>query len=90
VYSDLRCHQDKEDIEADTWKAYHLWAIIGTYNHFLYTEDVEFLEETWPRYVKAMDYTYSKMTSAGIFNATSQGDWGRWKYSTLASSVNVL
>ncbi|KAL3471257.1 Six-hairpin glycosidase-like protein [Aspergillus californicus] len=69
---------------------YHLWTIIGTYNYFLFTEDSDFLADIWPRYVAAMDYSLSKITPAGIMNATQAADWGRWKYDTLASSANLL
>ncbi|KAL4807733.1 Six-hairpin glycosidase-like protein [Aspergillus unguis] len=69
---------------------YHLWTIIGTYNYFLYTEDNDFLDSVWPRYVKALDYSLDKITALGIMNATETADWGRWNYGTLTSSANLL
>ncbi|KAL4760675.1 pectin lyase fold/virulence factor [Aspergillus foveolatus] len=69
---------------------YHLWTIIGTYNYFLFTEDDDFLAGIWPKYVKALDYSLAKITPLGIMNATQTADWGRWNYSTLASSANML
>lgn len=67
-----------------------MWTIIGTYNYFLYTKDMEFLTENWPRYLKAMDFIYGKVMPEGILNATGIGDWGRLKYSTVASAANMM
>ncbi|OJI99083.1 hypothetical protein ASPVEDRAFT_187031 [Aspergillus versicolor CBS 583.65] len=76
-------------LKADS-DTYHLWTIIGTYNYFLFSEDDDFLSDIWPRYVKALDYSISKITPDGIMNATETADWGRWNYDTLASSANML
>lgn len=72
-----------------------MWTMIGTYNYFLYTKDTEFLALNWPRYLKAMDFIYGKVTASGLLNATGTGDWGRLKYSTdehstEAAAANML
>lgn len=67
-----------------------MWALIGTYNYYLYSKDLVWFEDNWPRYLKALDYILSKVIPSGILNATGTGDWGRWKYSTEASSANML
>ena len=34
---------------------YHAWAVIGVYNYFLYTGDVEFVRDVWANYVSVID-----------------------------------
>ncbi|KAI9147232.1 hypothetical protein HJFPF1_13267 [Paramyrothecium foliicola] len=69
---------------------YHLWAIVGLYNYYLYTEDSAFVESLWPSYLRAIDYTSAKVLSTGVFNATQTGDWGRLKNGTVAAAANVM
>ncbi|KAH6639855.1 alpha-rhamnosidase [Boeremia exigua] len=70
--------------------AYHLWALIGLYNYYLYTGDEPFLQEYWPKYVLGVDRILSKINDKGIVNVTGTADWGRWLYSTERSSVSML
>lgn len=70
--------------------AYHLWAIVGLYNYFLYTQDTAFVEGLWPSYLKAIEYTSGKLTTTGVVNATAKGDWGRLKNGTVSAAANIM
>lgn len=70
--------------------AYHLWTLVGTFNYFLYTGDTDFMTSIWPKYLKAINLSRSKVTSKGIMNVTGTADWGRWTYSTERSSASML
>ena len=69
---------------------YHLWAIIGFYNYYLYTGDEAFLQSYWPKYVLGVNKILSKVNDKGIVNVTGTADWGRWIYSTERSSASML
>ncbi|KAF3033156.1 hypothetical protein E8E12_004228 [Didymella heteroderae] len=69
---------------------YHLWALIGFYNYYLYTGDDAFLQSYWPRYVLGVKKILSKVNDKGIVNVTGTADWGRWLYSTERSSASML
>ncbi|UQC89131.1 bacterial alpha-L-rhamnosidase domain-containingprotein [Colletotrichum lupini] len=69
---------------------YHLWTLVGTYNYFLYTGDTDFMTSIWPKYLKAINLSRSKVSDKGIMNVTGAADWGRWTYSTERSSASML
>ncbi|KAI8161151.1 hypothetical protein KHU50_008329 [Colletotrichum sp. SAR 10_65] len=70
--------------------AYHLWALVGTYNYFLYTGDEEFMTSIWAKYLKAVANSRAKVNSKGIMAVTGEKDWGRWTYSNERSSASML
>lgn len=70
--------------------AYHLWALIGTYNYFLYTGDTDFIQEVWPKYTKALRKSLTTINGAGIVSVTGEKDWGRWTYERERSSASML
>ncbi|PLB51610.1 alpha-L-rhamnosidase B [Aspergillus steynii IBT 23096] len=70
--------------------SYHLWNLIGTYNYPLYSGDVDFVTEIWPKYVKGMNHSLSLLTESGIVNVTGEDDWGRFEYSTERCSASML
>lgn len=74
----------------DCLTAYHLWAIIGFYNYYLYTGDEDFLQSYWPRYVLGVNKILSKVNTRGVVTVTGTADWGRWVYSTERSSASML
>lgn len=57
---------------------YHMWSMIGTYNYLLYTNDTDFLAENYDGYLRAMNYIYGKVDSAGLLDVTGLRDWARW------------
>lgn len=71
-------------------EAYHLWALIGFYNYYLYTSDDPLLQSYWPKYVLGVNRILSKINAKGVVNVTGTADWGRWLYSTERSSVSML
>lgn len=67
-----------------------MWAMIGTYNYVLYTNDLDFLALNWAKYLLGMQFISAKVNSAGLLNATGTGDWGRTIYGTNGSEPNML
>ena len=57
--------------------AYHAWTLIGVYNYYLYSGDVEWLQDVWPSYLKAVAYLEGKVDSSGLMNITNVKDWAR-------------
>lgn len=64
--------------------------MIGTYNYYLYTGDEDFIQQIWPQYVAAMNYSLNTIIDSGIVNVTGAADWGRWTYATERSSASML
>ncbi|KAF2621344.1 glycoside hydrolase family 78 protein [Macroventuria anomochaeta] len=69
---------------------YHLWALIGFYNYYLYIGDEAFLQSYWSKYVLGVNKILSKVNDKGIVNVTGTADWGRWVYSSERSSASML
>jgi len=67
-----------------------MWAMIGTYNYFLFSGDTDFLNKNWPGYLKAMNYIYSRVQPDGILNCTGLGDWGRRVNVNNGSAPNMM
>ena len=70
--------------------AYHLWAMIGAYNYFLYSGEMELLEELWPKYEAGLDYALSLLNEENIVSVQGAKDWGRLTSTTERSSVSML
>jgi hypothetical protein len=70
---------------------YHMWTLIGTYYYLLYTNDTAFLETNWPRYSKALEYTYAKVLQPlGLLNVTGTRDWARITQGGNNTEANVI
>jgi hypothetical protein len=70
---------------------YHMWTLIGTYYYILYTNDTAFLETNWPRYSKALEYTYAKVLQPlGLLNVTGTRDWARVTQGGNNTEANVI
>lgn len=67
-----------------------MWTLIGVYNYVLYTGDSEWLEEIWPKYIKAIDYASGLVGDKGIVSVNGTADWARWLYSTERASASML
>lgn len=72
------------------YTAYHLWALIGTYNYYLYSGDTELLEELWPKYEAGLDYALSLLNSDHIVSVRGESDWGRFTSTKERSSISML
>ena len=67
-----------------------MWTMIGTYNYLLYTNDTDFLEMNWPKYLQAMDFIYGKVDESGLLNVTGLRDWARWQTGFNGSEPNMM
>ncbi|KAI0075157.1 Six-hairpin glycosidase [Panus rudis PR-1116 ss-1] len=56
---------------------YHAWTLIGTYNYYLYSGDVDWLQRTWANYTKAVAFLEGKVDSTGLMDVTGLRDWAR-------------
>jgi hypothetical protein len=56
---------------------YHLWTLIGTANYFQYSHDTGWLSSEWANYVRALNYSLSKVGSDGLMTVTGTADWAR-------------
>ncbi|KAK7211943.1 hypothetical protein V2G26_019121 [Clonostachys chloroleuca] len=74
-------------LDSDT---YHLWAMIGTYNYFLYSGDAEFAANVWSKFEAATDYALSLITTSGIVKVKQAADWGRQTFANERASASML
>ncbi|KAF9477417.1 Six-hairpin glycosidase [Pholiota conissans] len=56
---------------------YHAWTLIGTYNYFLYSGDLDWLQTVWANYTKAVAFLEGKVDSTGLMDVTGLRDWAR-------------
>lgn len=56
---------------------YHMWSLIGVHNYFLYSGDMEFLDDLWSNYTKAVGFVLDKVDQSGLMNITGTEDWAR-------------
>ena len=54
---------------------YHAWAVIGVYNYFLYTGDVEFVQDVWANYVSKINALGLPWTEFTYFRQRPSGSW---------------
>lgn len=76
-------------LNATNSDTYHMWTMIGTYNYVLYSGDLDFIRDSWDKYLAAMNFVASQLDSSlGLLNITGyENDWGRlYTDSTLVSA----
>merc|ERR1712127_144650 len=56
---------------------YHLWALAGTCNLFVYTGDMAWLTKRWDGFKRAVACSRGKVTSKGLMSVDKQSDWQR-------------
>ncbi|KAI5118176.1 hypothetical protein M0805_008417 [Coniferiporia weirii] len=56
---------------------YHAWTLIGVYNYYLYSGDVDWLQDIWANYTKAVQYLDNKVQPSGLINISNTADWAR-------------
>ncbi|ESK87374.1 glycoside hydrolase family 78 protein [Moniliophthora roreri MCA 2997] len=57
---------------------YHGWTLIGSYNYYLYTADLSFLQNIWTNYTRAVAFLERKVDrTKGLMNVTGLRDWAR-------------
>ncbi|KAK3938559.1 Six-hairpin glycosidase-like protein [Diplogelasinospora grovesii] len=57
---------------------YHLYSLIGINDYYLWTGDVQYLEENWNTFKFALSYSLSFVDETGLANVTSSADWLRF------------
>ncbi|KAI0639170.1 bacterial alpha-L-rhamnosidase domain protein [Trametes polyzona] len=57
---------------------YHLYALIGVGNFYLYSGDKAFLDEKWPAWKRGMQWATEQIDSTGLANVTAPNDWLRF------------
>ena len=72
---------------SDTYSA---WTLIGTYNYYLYSGDLQFVEGLWSNYTRAMAYLAAKVDESGLLYVTGTGDWGRLWMGGYNSEANAI
>lgn len=65
--------------------------MIATHDYFLFSNEIEYLESIWPKYIDAMNFILSKVDSTGLLNVTGTSGWGRSAsaagYSTIGNML---
>jgi len=56
---------------------YHLWAIIGVCNVHGYRQDTVWLQRLWPRFIRGLQTSTSKIGPKGLMVVNETGDWAR-------------
>lgn len=69
---------------------YHAWTLVGTYNYFLYSGDIVWLQSVWSNYTKAVQFLENKVDASGLMNVTGLRDWGRLWTGGHSSEGNAL
>lgn len=71
---------------------YHCWTLIGNANLLLFGGDVDFIEEHWSNYTRAIEYIYAKVqvNGTGLLNATGTRDWARWSTGGMNTEANMI
>ncbi|KZT65105.1 glycoside hydrolase family 78 protein [Daedalea quercina L-15889] len=72
---------------SDTYSA---WTLIGTYNYYLYSGDLQFIQGLWGNYTKAVEYLAAKVDDTGLLYVTGTGDWGRLWMGGYNSEANAI
>ncbi|KAH8588401.1 glycoside hydrolase family 78 protein [Bisporella sp. PMI_857] len=69
---------------------YHIATLIGTYDYFWFTGDVQFLTSVWSKYKLALQFILSKVDSTGLLFVTGLDDWARLNQGGYNSEANML
>ncbi|KAH9853159.1 bacterial alpha-L-rhamnosidase domain protein [Lenzites betulinus] len=57
---------------------YHLYALIGVANFYLWSGDKPFLDAKWPAWKLAMQWATQQIDASGLANVTAPNDWLRF------------
>lgn len=56
---------------------YHLHTLLGVYNYVLYSGDLNWLQENWFNYIRALEVSIAKVDEMDLLHVTSTADWIR-------------
>lgn len=57
---------------------YHLYTLIGVADYYLYADARPYLENKWPAWKQALNFSLSFIDESGMMNVTSPSDWLRF------------
>jgi hypothetical protein len=79
-------------INAHGSDTYIAWTLIGTHTVWLYTGDLDFVQNVWANYTKAIAFLQSQVDDTGLMNVPLEfaNDWGRDGGSGHNSAANVM
>ncbi|KAF9073409.1 glycoside hydrolase family 78 protein [Rhodocollybia butyracea] len=71
---------------------YICWSLIGTHSVYLYTGDLNFVEQVWANYTFALSFLQSQVDETGLMNVpvSFSNDWGRVDGQGHNSAANAL
>lgn len=69
---------------------YHLYSLIGIYDHYLYTGNWSYLSANWDKFKFGLKYSASFIDSSGMANVTSSADWLRFGMGAHNIEANAI
>ncbi|KAG6857688.1 hypothetical protein H0H87_004104 [Tephrocybe sp. NHM501043] len=68
------------------------WSLIGTHNYYLYTGDLDFVQQVWGNYTKALAFLEGQVDLTGLMNVppSFSNDWGRDNGQGYNSAANAI
>lgn len=69
---------------------YHLWALDGVVDYYLYSVDRTWLLAHWLQFQRALDYSTAKVDTNGLLSVDLPFDWGRKETGGEEISANAL
>ncbi|RKF75481.1 putative bacterial alpha-l-rhamnosidase domain protein [Golovinomyces cichoracearum] len=70
---------------------YHMATLIGSYEYFLWTNDISWLESIYKtKFKKAMSFITNKIDTTGMLFVTGKEDWGRLSQGGHNTEANLL
>ena len=69
---------------------YHLYSLIGIYDYYLYTGDLEYVDQNWHTYKFALNYSLSFIDESGLMNVTTSADWLRFGMGARNIEANAI
>lgn len=70
---------------------YHMATLLGTYDYFLWTNDIRWIVSIYEnKFKKAVTFISDKIDYTGMLNVTGTEDWGRLKQGGHNTEANIL
>lgn len=57
---------------------YHMYSLLDVADYFLYSGDLEYVQNKWDQWVFGLNYSLSTVDDSGMMNVTSSADWLRF------------
>lgn len=69
---------------------YHLHNLIGMYNYYHYSGDLDWINSYWDQFKLGLSWSLSRVDSSGLMNVTASADWLRAGMSGHNIEANAL